>query len=81
MLLEIMARDSTLPCFAGGPDVVKAFRDRFVLGIPEKQVADHVDSVCTPGTMMMMMMMVWTAASVSLPTRRRPRKFFFPSLH
>lgn len=48
LLVEIMSHDSQMPCFQGLPspaDVVDAFRDRFMLHMPQADCMRHVMSL------------------------------------
>jgi len=43
-IVELMQKDSTLPCFAVlGEQTAAALRERFAQGLPHSAVADHVD--------------------------------------
>ncbi|KAJ2452507.1 Phosphatidylinositol 4-kinase pik1alpha (PI4-kinase)(PtdIns-4-kinase) [Coemansia sp. RSA 2336] len=45
LLVEMMIKDSPLPCLGGGPATVTALRERFHLALSEQQIEDLVDSM------------------------------------
>ena len=47
LLVELMQKDSKMPCFTGvtGPEVIQSLRERFLLGFTEKQVEEYVDKL------------------------------------
>lgn len=47
VIVDITQQESSMPCFIGGPETVKAFEERFQLGLTEDQLVAHVDAVST----------------------------------
>ncbi|KAI9473169.1 kinase-like domain-containing protein [Coemansia mojavensis] len=45
LLVEMMIKDSPLPCLGGGPATVTALRERFHLGLSEQQIEDLIDNM------------------------------------
>ncbi|KAJ2632294.1 Phosphatidylinositol 4-kinase pik1alpha (PI4-kinase)(PtdIns-4-kinase) [Coemansia sp. RSA 1290] len=45
LLVEMMIKDSPLPCLGGGPATVTALRERFHLALSEQQIEDLIDNM------------------------------------
>ncbi|KAJ2726868.1 Phosphatidylinositol 4-kinase pik1alpha (PI4-kinase)(PtdIns-4-kinase), partial [Coemansia sp. Cherry 401B] len=45
LLVEMMIKDSPLPCLGGGPATVAALRERFHLALSEQQIEELVDTM------------------------------------
>jgi phosphatidylinositol kinase/protein kinase (PI-3 family) len=47
LLVEMMQKDSNLPCFALGEQTATSLRERFQLGLTEEQLGQFVDRIIT----------------------------------